>query len=100
MQRSNALAVDRLVQLVILYPLNVSMKLVDAIVLKSLFGQACCASFPMLSKCRATQLNHTLTALLRDLSKHVDSNDQKRIAEALDEVHFFWIAAFLARDCD
>lgn len=67
---------------------------------KEFVCQACFASSPRLIKCRATQLNHTLTALLRDLSKHVDSHDQKRIVEALEEVRFLRIAAFLALDCD
>ncbi|KAH7091380.1 fungal-specific transcription factor domain-containing protein [Paraphoma chrysanthemicola] len=34
---------------------------------------------------RATQLNHTLASLLRDLTERVDSDDKQRIEDALDD---------------
>ncbi|KAF1915856.1 fungal-specific transcription factor domain-containing protein [Ampelomyces quisqualis] len=63
------------------------MRLADAIASRSLSSHADYSSSSWLIWRRATQLNHRLTALLRDLSRHVDSRDQKRIADALNEAN-------------
>jgi hypothetical protein len=42
--------------------------------------------FSWINTDRATQLNHSLTTLLRDLSNRVDNDDRQMIDNALDDV--------------
>jgi hypothetical protein len=58
----------------------------DEIVLKSLSAPSVRALIHLLSLYSATELNHTLVTLLRDLRGRVDNEDTQRIDDALNEV--------------